>query len=115
MIKQETLKDFFKYLDYIDSNFEKLIIKKDVTKAEKILENLACLTEEVWEVSSEIRKMTKMSFSRKKVDSFKKEDLEDEIVDVLITNLLLAKACWIEKLDEAIARKVKKNNDRGYK
>jgi len=28
MIKQETLKDFFKYLDYIDTNFEKLIIKK---------------------------------------------------------------------------------------
>jgi hypothetical protein len=37
--------------------------------------------------------MTKLSFSQKKVNSFKKEDLEDEIIDVLITNLLLAKAC----------------------
>ena len=114
MIKQETLKEFFKYLDYIDSNFEKLIIKEDVTKTEKILENLWCLMEEVWEVSNEVRKMTKMSFNQKKVDSFKKEDLEDEIIDVLITNLLLAKACWIENLDEAITRKIKKNNDRGY-
>lgn len=114
MVKQETLKEFFKYLDYIDSNFEKLVIKKDVTKTEKILENLWCLAEEVWEVGSEVRKMTKMSFNQKKVDSFKIQDLEDEIVDVLITNLLLAKACWIENLDEAIARKIKKNNDRGY-
>jgi len=58
--------------------------------------------------------MTKMSFNQKKVDSFKKEDLEDELIDVLITNLLLSKACWIENLDEAIKRKIKKNNDRGY-
>jgi NTP pyrophosphatase (non-canonical NTP hydrolase) len=42
------------------------------------------------------------------------QDLEDEIVDVLITNLLLAKSCWIKNLDEAILRKIKKNNDRGY-
>lgn len=114
MIKQETLKDFFKYLDYIDLNFEKLTVKNNISQEEKIMWNLACLAEEVWEVSTEIRKMTKLSFSQKKVNSFKKEDLEDEIIDVLITNLLLAKACWIEKLDDAISRKIKKNNDRGY-
>jgi len=114
MIKQETLKEFFKYLDYIDLEYYNLTVKKNVTDEEKILTNLACLTEEVWEVSTEIRKMTKLSFSQKKVDSFKIQDLEDEIVDVLITNLLLAKACWIKNLDEAIARKIKKNNDRGY-
>ena len=114
MIKQETLKEFFKYLDYIDSDYEKLTVKKNISQEEKIMWNLACLTEEVWEVATEIRKMTKLSFSQKKVDSFKMQDLEDEIVDVLITNLLLAKACWIKNLDEAIARKIKKNNDRGY-
>jgi len=114
MIANNILKDLFKYLDYIDSNFDNLIIKKDVTKTEKILENLWCLTEEVWEVSDEVRKLTKMSFNQKKVDSFKIEDLEDELVDVLITNLLLAKACWIKNLDKSIKRKIKKNNDRWY-
>ena len=114
MIKQETLKEFFEYLEYIDSNYEKLTIKENISKEEKILSNLACLIEEVGEVSTEVRKMTKLSFSQKKVDSFKKENLEDELIDVLITNLLLAKACWIKNLDEAITRKIKKNNDRGY-
>ena len=114
MIKKETLKDLFEYLNYIDLDYEKLTIKENISQEEKIMWNLACLTEEVWEVSTEIRKMTKLSFSQKKINSFKKEDLEDEIIDVLITNLLLAKACWIEKLDEAIPRKIKKNNDRGY-
>jgi NTP pyrophosphatase (non-canonical NTP hydrolase) len=93
MINKETLNNFFKYLDYIDSDYEKLIVKKNSTKEEQILTNLACLTEEVGEVATEVRKMTKMSFNQKKVDSFKMQDLEDEIVDVLITNLLLAKSC----------------------
>jgi hypothetical protein len=33
-----------------------------------------------------------MSFSEKKVNAFEKKDLEDELIDVLITNLLLAKS-----------------------
>ena len=114
MITQEKIKYLFEYLEYINTNFDNLTVKDNISETEKILVWLACLTEEVWEVSSEVRKMTKMSFNQKKVDSFKKEDLEDEIIDVLITNLLLAKACWIENLDEAITRKIKKNNDRGY-
>jgi len=50
------------------------------------------VTEEVGELATEIRKYTQYSFSQKKCDSFKKEDLEEELVDVLITTLLLAKA-----------------------
>ncbi len=42
------------------------------------------------------------------------KDLEDELVDVLITNLLLAKSVGISDLDEAIKRKIQKNNERGY-
>jgi len=37
MIKQETLKDFFKYLDYIDLNFEKLTVKNNISQEEKIM------------------------------------------------------------------------------
>lgn len=114
MIKYESLEFLLKYLDFVDESFWKLIIKKDITETEKILENLWCLVEEVWEVSSEVRKMTKMTFNQKKADSFKIENLEDEIVDLLITTLLTAKACWIKDLNLAIERKIKKNNDRWY-
>ena len=114
MISTKTLSHLFEYLDFIDTNSKDLTIKRDVTETENILGSLACLTEEVWEVSDAIRKMTKFSFNQKKVDAFKIEDLEDELVDVLIVNLLLAKSCWIDNLDEAIRRKIKKNNDRGY-
>ena len=114
MIKQEILKDFFEYLDFLYLNYNKLTVKNNITKEEKILTNLACLIEEVWEVASEVRKMTKLSFSKEKIKSFKIQDLEDEIVDVLITNLYLAKICWIEELNKDIIRKIKKNNDRWY-
>jgi len=114
MIEKETLEQLFNYLEDIDSNYEKLTVKKDISKTDKIFSNLSCLIEEVWEVSSEVRKLTKMSFNQKKVDSFDKKNLEDELIDVLITNLLLAKAVWITSLDEAIKRKIKKNNDRWY-
>ncbi len=114
MIKSENLNFLFEYLKNIYSNYDKLTVKETLTNEEKIIANLTCLVEEVGEVSAEVRKMTKLSFNQKKVDSFKKEDLEDEIVDVLITALLLSKSCWINDLNDAIKRKVKKNNDRGY-
>jgi len=42
MIKQETLKDFFKYLDYIDSDYEKLTVKdlNKFIKSHTEIENL---------------------------------------------------------------------------
>lgn len=114
MISKEILDKLFKYITWNIENMEKLTLKKNLTKEEWILQNLACVIEEVWELSAEVRKMTKMSFSKTKCDNFKFEDLEEEIADVLITTLALAKTVWIDNLDEIIKRKIKKNNDRGY-
>lgn len=114
MISEKILNNFFEYLDYISKNTEKLVVKENLTKEEWILQNLACLTEEVWELSAEIRKLTKMSFNKTKCDNFKFEDLEEEVIDVLTTTFLIAKSVWIDNLDEVIKRKIKKNNDRGY-
>jgi hypothetical protein len=47
MIKTETLKILFEYLEEINSNYENLTIKKNISETEKILANLSCLTEEV--------------------------------------------------------------------
>lgn len=114
MISKEKLDELFKYISSNIENMEKLTLKKDLTKEEWILQNLACIIEEVWELSAEVRKFTKMSFNKTKCDNFKFEDLEEEIADVLITTFALAKTVWIENLDDIIKRKVKKNNDRWY-
>ncbi len=114
MISPETLKYLSEYLEHISQNSKQLMVKENPTDEELILGNLSCLIEEVWEVSSEVRKYTKMGFNHKKVENFKKQDLEDEIIDVLISNLLLAKSVGFSDLDEAIKRKIQKNNERGY-
>ena len=55
-----------------------------------------------------------MGFNKSKIDGFEKTDMEDELIDVLIVLLLTAKSLWMDQLDEAILRKIEKNNKRGY-
>jgi NTP pyrophosphatase (non-canonical NTP hydrolase) len=114
MIDTETLSHLLSYVARISARTPDLLLKKSVTNTELVMNCLACLTEEVGEVSAEVRKSTRLSFSRKKCDAFEKSHLEDEIVDVLITTLLLAKSAGIDSLDEAVRRKIRANEDRGY-
>lgn len=114
MITQKWIQDLMAYICLIRDQYDKLIIKCSMNDDEKLLSHLSCLTEEVWELAAEIRKYTKTSFSQKKVDAFKKEDLEDEIVDCLFYILYIAKDVWIENLDQLIERKIQKNKDRWY-
>lgn len=102
------------YLSKIDASYFGLNEKTDVDSTQKVLGNLMALQEEVGEFTSEIRKFTKMMFNKKKIESFKIEDLEDEGCDILITLILVLKSCWISDLDAAIERKIAKNNSRGY-
>lgn len=102
------------YIQNIYENTATLTIKPNLTKTEQIFTNLSCLTEEVGELAAEIRKMTQCSFSQKKCDAFRMEDLEDEACDVLITLSLLLKSVGVESLDTAIERKIGKNQARGY-
>ena len=114
MISTNALEEFLQYIEYVYQNYDSLTIKENLSDEEKIIANLACLIEEVWEVSSELRKYTKLSFNKNKVDNFKKEDLEDEFVDVLITTFSLMKSVGIINMDNAIKRKIATNNVRGY-
>jgi NTP pyrophosphatase (non-canonical NTP hydrolase) len=102
------------YIEEIHHLTPSLTVKKPLSQTEHILSALSCLTEEVGELSAEIRKQTKCSFSQKKVDAFSPEDLKDEACDVLITLLLLLKSLDIDDLWQALERKVQKNKDRGY-
>jgi len=114
MITSEVREQLMSYIKHIDDSTESLTIKDNPTNIELILWCMTCLQEECWELASEIRKLTKMSFSQKKVDGFVKENLEDEFVDVYIVLLLLARRLWIKNLDQAVKRKIWKNKARGY-
>lgn len=61
-----------------------------------------------------MRKYLKLIFSEKKLEWFTPRDIESEWVDVLITLLLCLKSIGTTTLDEAILKKIKKNNERGY-
>ena len=102
------------YIGLIRDQYDMLTVKWEMSDDEKLLAHLACFTEEVWELSAEIRKYTWVSFSQKKVDAFKKQDLDHEIVDCLFNLLYIAKDVWIENLDTLIAEKIQKNKDRWY-
>lgn len=115
MIKEEWLKVLIDYVHDIFPKSKQLTVKNNVTDDEIVLSNLACLIEEVWELSAEVRKKLKVSFSAKKVSTFEKENLEDEAVDCLITLLLLLESVWVKELDQAIHRKIKTNDNRGYR
>lgn len=115
MISPETIKHLLDYCTEIASTSDELLVKKDATKEEKIFWSLACLVEECGELTSEVRKKYKMTFSKKKVSEFREENLEDEYVDTLITLFILGKELWLENLDEAVRRKIKKNDERGYR
>ena len=114
MISPQHWLELMEYIDDIHRRTPELTLKEDLTWTEHTLSALSCLTEEVGELASEVRKMTKCSFSQKKVDAFRIEDLEDEASDVLITLLLLLKSTGVESLDDSLIRKIEKNKTRGY-
>lgn len=114
MISPRSYQDLMLYIEHIHRETPNLTVKKPLSETEHILTALSCLTEEVGELSAEIRKLTKCSFSQKKVDAFSPDDLEDEACDVLITLFLLMRSAGIESLDASLKRKIDKNKDRGY-
>lgn len=114
MISRQTWQELDKYLNRIYEETPSLVVKENVSNEEMLLASLTKLTEEVWELSSEVLKKTKMVFNKEKLASFSQEDLEEEVIDVLFTLILVAKRSGIINLDEAVKRKIEKNNKRGY-
>lgn len=102
------------YLNDVHAQMSALILKKDPTDVELLLSTMICLQEECWELAAEIRKFTELSFNKKKVDNFKKENLLEEIADIYIILFTLCKQLGITSLDQAMLQKIQKNNKRGY-
>ncbi len=93
-------------IDQIAKGLEEKHKNNYKTELEYTLARLSKLTEEVWELNSEILK--KYFKDRKE---FLHENLEWEFADVLFTTLLLAKALDVD-INEAIENKLKIIKDR---
>lgn len=82
------------------------------TKKEMILARMCKLSEEIGELSEQVLKT--LAFQRKeKMIDLKKEDLEDEFTDVLITLFLLSEIMEVD-LEKEMGRKVEKIKSRNY-
>lgn len=112
LLTPENWEYLLQYVGKIDASFFELNLNKQATSNDKIIGNLMALQEEVGEFTSEIRKLTKMMFNQKKIESFQREDLEDEACDILITLMLVLKSCSVEHLNAALERKIEKNKVR---
>lgn len=82
------------------------------TEKEMIMARMVKITEEVGELSEQVLKS--LAFQRKeKMIDVKKEDLAEELIDVLITSFLLAEAFEVD-MESAIEKKVEKIKKRLY-
>lgn len=91
-------KEFFDEIAIIDENLKQFYLHLDQSNLEDILSRLAKLTEEVWELNSDV---LKKYYKRKLVTE---DNLELEFADVLITLALLAKSLDID-LNQALINK----------
>jgi len=81
-------------------------------REKRILARTVKLAEEVGELCNEV--LAHNSLQRKqKLDNHNKESLSEEVADVLITALLLAKSMDVD-VEAAIEKKMKKINGRDY-
>ena len=113
MISQENIQHLLSYVDDLNDRYPE-ILGKPVSDNEKIMVNALSLSEESWELSDQIVRKLWFVFNKKKKENYTDEDLEDEAADVLICLLMLLRSLWVTDMNEAIKRKIKKNNDRGY-
>lgn len=102
------LHDFVKSEDYRLRD-----LYPEQTHKERILSRMCKLTEEVGELSEQVLKSLAMQRKEKMID-VRKEDLEEELVDVLITTFLLSEILEAD-IEIAIENKVNKIKNRNYK
>ncbi len=102
-------KNFLETIDKIDSNLKNYFSSMNQSDLEIILSRLSKITEEVWELNSDILK----KYYKRKIDKFSEENLELEFADCMITLALLAKSLNID-LNNSLKKKFKIIKDRWW-
>ncbi len=104
MISKELLNN----IDKIRQNLKNFHSISDDTTSEMILAKAVKLSEEVWELNSEVLKKL---YNGRKI--FLQEDLELEFADVIITTLLLAKSLNVD-INDSLNKKLNILNERWW-
>lgn len=95
--------------DFIDLHHEWLRKHYDCPdKQKEILARTVKLSEEVGELCEQILSFNSLQLKRK-LDNFKKENLDDEFADVIVTTLLLAKSADVD-IRKAVENKIAKTD-----
>ncbi|MFC1651652.1 MazG nucleotide pyrophosphohydrolase domain-containing protein [Patescibacteria group bacterium] len=105
--------EFEKLLNFIDLENKRILKRfnqESLTKEEKILIRMAKLTEEVGELSNEVLDFSNAQ-RHNRLSSYDKNKLGDELADVIITTLLLAKSADVDA-KKALESKIKKIDKR---
>lgn len=103
-------KNFLEIIEKIDGKVAKFYWENP-TKEELISKKFLKLSEEVWELSSEILAWF-WAQRWPKTESHSKEALEGEFADVVLTTFLLAKTMDID-INVALEKKLEKIKERG--
>ncbi len=103
------LNELLKFIDLEDERLRNIFAHGD-DKEKQMLRRVAKLTEEVGELSNAILAFNSLQ-RPEKLNSYNENNLSEEIADVIITTLLLAKSADVVVVD-ALKNKVEKINKR---
>ncbi len=104
-------KELLDFIENIDKKLREKYKGNDFDKKWEILSSTVKLSEEVWELSSEV--LISLGRARqKKLDNSWIENLEWEFSDVIFATLFLANKMWVD-INKAIRNKLEKIEKRG--
>jgi len=104
-------KELLDFIKDVDKKLREKYKWNDLDKKWNILSSAVKLSEEVWELSSEV--LISLGRARQhKLDNAWEENLEGEFADVIFTTLLLANKMWVD-INKAIKNKLEKIEKRG--
>lgn len=105
-----TLEEIIEFLDRTISEWWKKSFLKDQDQKTKILSQTLKISEEVWELSSEIL-WTLWFVRQEKLHKYTQENLMDEFADVILSTIRLARFMDID-ISQALKNKMEKIKNR---
>ena len=101
-------KELLEIIEKIDKNLIEYFSDLNQSDREKVLSRNLKLTEEVWELASDVLQ----KFYKRRVTVFNEQNLKEEFADVVINTLLLAKSMNLD-INECLKLKLDKIKNRG--
>ncbi len=103
-------KELLKFINLEDKRIINKFGKNTPTQKERILARTVKLTEELGELCNEVLSFNKDQ-REEKLDNYDEDNLPNELADVIITTLLLAKTMEVD-IEKALIKKIEKINKR---